>query len=265
MNPIVIELRNVNFSYGRNVTIRNAGFTISKGDFLGIIGPNGGGKTTLLRLILGINKPDSGTIRLLNDSPLKTRYRVGYIPQETNLNKGFPISVHDVVLMGLTSKRGIGKHFTSADHERADSYIEQLGLSALRERSIADLSGGQRQKVLLARAIVAEPEILFLDEPTASVDTTGEDDIYEYLRKINNTGTTIILVTHNIGVLSKYIKSVACVNKDVHFHADGKLDDATITKTFGCSVDLIAHGFPHRVFHQHECNGCDHGDCKKDD
>jgi len=252
MDDYAIEVRNVSFSYGSTVAIRNASLSIRQGDFFGIIGPNGGGKTTLLRLILGMIKPQTGTINLLGESPLKSRRKAGYIPQETNLNKNFPITVHDVVLMGLTSARGIGRPFSKEDHERADYMLEQLKLAEVRKRSIADLSGGQRQKVLLSRAIISEPVILFLDEPTASVDTTGEDEIYEYLLKINSNGTTIVLVTHNIGVLSKYIKSVACVNIDVHFHPDGKLDEATITKTFGCPVDIIAHGIPHRVFHNHK-------------
>jgi zinc transport system ATP-binding protein len=254
MTDYAIEVRNVNYSYGPNVAIRNASLSINFGDFFGIIGPNGGGKTTLLRLILGMLKPQSGHISLLGESPLRTRRKVGYIPQETNLNKGFPITVHDVVLMGLTSIRGVGKSFTKGDHERSDYVLEQLGLIDVRSRSIADLSGGQRQKVLLSRAIVSEPAMLFLDEPTAAVDTTGEDEIYEYLLRINKGGTTIVLVTHNIGVLSKYIKSVACVNIDVHFHPDGKLDEATIISTFGCPVDIIAHGIPHRVFHDHNHN-----------
>ena len=251
-----IECLNVTFSYGPNTVVKNASFSVAAGDFLGIIGPNGGGKTTLLRLILGVLKPDSGTIRLLGGDPLKTRVKAGYIPQETNLNKGFPISVHDVVMMGLTRSRGIGRFFTSDDKKRTDAILEQFGLLSFRKRAISDLSGGQRQKVLLARALVADPEILFLDEPTSSVDATGADDIYEYLQNINKNGTTVVLVTHNIGILSRYIKSVACINTEVFFHPDGKLDEHSINRTFGCAVDLIAHGVPHRVFHTHgeTCN-----------
>jgi zinc transport system ATP-binding protein len=258
MTENVIELNEVDFSYGPNIAIRNANFVVSAGEFLGIIGPNGGEKTPLIRLILGMLKPQRGTITLLGDTPLRTRSNAGYIPQETNLNKNFPISVHDVVLMGLTSKRGIGRAFTHADHERSDQILEQLGLIKYRNRSIADLSGGQRQKALLSRALISRPSILFLDEPTASVDTTGEDEIYEHLSAINKNGTTIVIITHNIGVLSKYIKSIACVNIDVDFHPDGKLDDATMRKTFGCQVEIIAHGIPHRVFetHTHNCKDC---------
>ena len=248
----VIEISDVYYSYGAHLAVKRATFSISAGDFLGIIGPNGGGKTTLLRLILGILKPDSGSIRLLGSSPLKTRKRAGYIPQETNLNKGFPISVHDVVLMGLTPLKGPGKFFTKDDKHRVDTMLENFKIIHLRKNCISDLSGGQRQKVLLARALVADPEILFLDEPTSSIDKSGADEIYEFLQDLNKKGTTIVLVTHNVGIISRYIKSVACVNAELFFHSDGKLSDHTISKTFGCAVDLIAHGFPHRVFHSHE-------------
>jgi zinc transport system ATP-binding protein len=146
----------------------------------------------------------------------------------------------------------MGHGFTKEDRRSASALIEELGLPALRARTIGELSGGQRQKVLLARALVAKPEILFLDEPTSSIDATGSDEIYAYLRTLNRQGTTVVLVTHNIGMVSQYIKSIACINKELHFHPDGKLTEETITKTFGCPIDLIAHGIPHRVFHAHE-------------
>jgi zinc transport system ATP-binding protein len=252
MTAKVLELDRVSFSYGNEVAVSSATFSIERGDFLGIIGPNGGGKTTLLRLMLGVLRPQAGTLRLLGGTPEKARIAAGYVPQETTSNKGFPISVKDVVLSGLAARRGFGKSFTKEDHRRAYEFLEELGLSALRSRTIGALSGGQRQKVLLARALVAGPAILFLDEPTASIDTTGSDEIYAFLRALNEKGTTIILVTHNIGVVSRYIKSIACINKEVHFHPDGKLTEETVTKTFGCPIDLIAHGIPHRVFHDHE-------------
>jgi zinc transport system ATP-binding protein len=247
-----IQLDNVSYSYGNETAVQSVSFSIASGDFLGIIGPNGGGKTTLLRLILGLLSPNTGTIRLLGGEPARTRMSAGYVPQETSTNKGFPISVHDAVLMGLTARRGMGRMFTKNDLLRANAALDELGLSTLSARTIGELSGGQRQKVLLARALVADPKILFLDEPTASIDATGSDEIYAHLQRLNDKGTTVVLVTHNIGVVSRYIKSIACINKELHFHPDGKLTEETVTKAFGCPVDLIAHGIPHRVFHRHD-------------
>ena len=257
-NHPAISVTDLSFSYNNERAVDQATFTIEKGDFLGVIGPNGGGKTTLLKLLLGLLKPQTGSILIEEEAPEKKRGMIGYIPQETNLNKLFPVSVRDVVLMGLTGIRGLGKHFTPEDIARADAMLEQFGLASVAHRSIADLSGGQRQKVLLARALVADPTLLMLDEPTASVDSSGEDEIYRYLQKINENGVTIVLVTHNISVLSKYVKSVACINRSLYFHPEGTIDQETVNKTFGCEVDIIAHGVPHRVFHKH--NGvCDHG------
>ena len=250
--PPAIEVSHVSYYFRNEAAVRDVSFSIEEGDFLGIIGPNGGGKTTLLRLILGVLKPDAGTIRLLGDHPATSRRSAGYVPQETSTNKEFPILVRDAVRMGLAAVRGMGRQLTREDKTAADAMIDAVGLGALRNVTIGELSGGQRQKVLLARALVAKPKILFLDEPTASIDTTGTDEIYQHLERLNNAGTTVVLVSHNISVVSKYIKSVACINKELYFHADGKLDEATLTKTFGCPVDFVDHGVPHRVFHEHE-------------
>jgi zinc transport system ATP-binding protein len=246
-----LDCQNLSFFYRAEAAVENVSFSIDEGDFLGIIGPNGGGKTTLLRLILGVLKPHSGAVRLLGGDPAKTRIAAGYVPQETSSNKEFPISVRDAVRMGLSARRGPGRRFTKEDKRQADLFIETFGLSPFRARRIGELSGGQRQKVLLARALVASPKILFLDEPTASIDATGSDEIYRHLERLNNAGTTVVLVTHNVGVVSKYIKSIACINRELYFHPDGKLDQETVNRTFGCPVDLIAHGIPHRVYPEH--------------
>jgi zinc transport system ATP-binding protein len=228
----VIQLDKVSFSYGNNHVLTNVSLSVAAGDFVGVIGPNGGGKTTLLRLILGVLSPVTGTVALLGGSPEKTRIRAGYVPQETSSNKLFPISVWDVVLMGKMGTRGFFHSYTKQDRQQVAAMLEELNIHPLKDKSIGDLSGGQRQKVLLARALVSDPQILFLDDK-------------------NKAGTTVLLVTHNVGAVSAYIKSIACVNREVFFHPDGVLDEVTITKAYGCPVDIIAHGLPHRVYHRH--------------
>ncbi|HUI93276.1 MAG TPA: ABC transporter ATP-binding protein [Chitinivibrionales bacterium] len=247
-----LEMTDVSFSYGDEAVLTDVSLVVNRGDFVGIIGPNGGGKTTLLRTALGVITPAAGTVRLLGAAPEKTRMRAGYIPQETSSNKWFPISVTDVTLMGLLSTRRMFSPYTRQDREKAAAILGELKLSHLADKSIGELSGGQRQKVLLARALVSEPQILFLDEPTASIDAMGQDEIYEHLLAKNKAGTTVVLVTHNVGAVSAYIRSVACVNKQLFYHADGVLDEKSVTATFGCPVDLIAHGLPHRVYQAHK-------------
>ena len=153
--------------------------------------------------------------------------------------------------MGTMGRRGLFQAYTKEDRDQAYKALEELKIASLKDKIIGDLSGGQRQKVLLARALAADPSILILDEPTSSIDTRGQDELYDQLRRLNNRGTTVFLVTHNVGAVSSYIKSIVCVNMEVFFHPDGVLDEQTINKTFGCPVDIIAHGLPHRVYHKH--------------
>jgi zinc transport system ATP-binding protein len=248
---IAVALDDVRFSYGKGDVLKDVSLSVTKGDFVGVIGPNGGGKTTLVRLMLGVIKPTQGTVRLFGENPAKSRKHAGYVPQETSSNKLFPISVLDVVLMGTMGRRGLFHAYTSEDRDQAFGALEELKIVSLKDKPIGNLSGGQRQKVLLARALVGGPSILFLDEPTSSVDTCGQDELYDYLVRLNERGTTVFLVTHNVGAVSSYIKSIVCVNVKVFFHPDGVLDEQTINKAFGCPVDFIAHGLPHRVYHQH--------------
>jgi len=251
MKESVIKVENVFFSYNGTSVLEDITFTVEHGDFLVIIGPNGSGKTTLLKLFLGLLKPDKGTINLFGQTPPNANHRIGYVPQHTDFNITFPLSVKEVALMGRLSRSRIGKMYSASDILIVDNSLKKVGLWEHRFIPIGNLSGGQRQRVFIARALAAGPEILFLDEPTASVDPEFEVDIYEFLKELNKD-VTIVVITHDIGVISRYAKSVACVNHTLVFHGEGHITSEMLKKAYGCPVDLIAHGIPHRVFPPHE-------------
>jgi len=247
----VIEVENVYFSYGNTVVLEDVSFKIKRGDFCVIIGPNGGGKTTLLKLILGILKPDRGRIKVFGKPPHLSKHRIGYLPQYTDFNLSFPISVIDVVLMGRLNKKGLGKRFDEKDIRKAEEILKKLGIWEYRYVHVGRLSGGQRQRVFIARALATDPEILFLDEPTAGVDPEYEIGIYEILKELNKK-ITIVVVTHDIGFISRYAKSIACVNRKLVFHEEGQITKEMLEMAYECPIDLIAHGIPHRVLPEHK-------------
>ncbi|MBN2122991.1 MAG: ABC transporter ATP-binding protein [Deltaproteobacteria bacterium] len=249
--PYAIEVKHLWFFYDGTEILRDVNFTLRKGEFLGIIGPNGGGKTTFLKLLLGILKPDRGAIRILGEEPHNASHRVGYVPQRMDFSPGFPISVADVVLMGRLAKARIGKRYSRLDRNKVGEVLKKVGMWEHRQRPIGKLSGGQRQRVFIARALATDPEILFLDEPTASVDPEFQTDLYDFLKELNER-VTIVVITHDIGVVSSYMKSIACVNRHVIFHEGGKITKEMLDMSYQCPVDLIAHGLPHRVLHSHE-------------
>ena len=250
MRPYAIEVKHVWFSYGDHPILKDVTFTVEQGDFLGILGPNGGGKTTLLKLLLGMLKPDRGEIKILGEAPHDAKHRVGYVAQNTSFNITFPISVLDLTLMGRLSRSRIGRRYSQEDREKVAAILQKVGMTDYLYTSIGELSGGQRQRVFIARALATEPEILFLDEPTASVDPEFETGLYDFLRELN-LKVTIVVITHDIGAISRYVKSVACVNHTLMFHDDGKLTQAMLDMAYQCPVDLIAHGLPHRVLPPH--------------
>ncbi len=251
MEPNAIEVSNLSFSYDQVPILERITFAVKQGDFLGIIGPNGGGKTTLLKLLLGILEPELGTIRVLGKAPHDAKHRVGYVPQYTDLNLAFPIAALDIVLMGRLSRSRMGKWYSNQDRIQAEQVLEKVGMWEHRHRQIGELSGGQRQRVFIARALAVEPEILFLDEPTASVDAGFETDLYSFLKELNRKAT-IVVVTHDIGMISSQVKSVACVNRNMIHHDEGAITPEMIDMAYQCPVDLVAHGAPHRVLHVHE-------------
>ena len=251
MNPPVIEIRDIWFSFKGRVVLKEVNLSVYQNDFLGVIGPNGGGKTTLLKLMLGLLKVDRGSILVFGKIPRQSAYRIGYVPQHAGFNKSFPIVAFDVVLMGRF-KTGRGRSpLEKKDKNIAQKALEQVGMWEHRGCRIAELSGGQQQRVLIARALVTEPEILFLDEPTSSVDMKGLTDIYDLLKDLNEA-ITVVMASHDLMVLSSHIKSVACVNQNVEFHEAGEITKEMIEMAYHCPVELIAHGLPHRVLRTHE-------------
>lgn len=251
MGSYAVELDQVWFSYGEKVILKDINLHIKQGEFTAIIGPNGGGKTTLLNIMLGILKPDRGTVKILGSPPHEANHRIGYVPQGIDIKRRFPISVMDVALMGRLSRSKPGRGYKMQDREKAEDVLKMVGLWNYRYEPIYTLSGGQLQRLFIARALATDPEILFLDEPTSHVDPEFQIDLYDFLKELNKR-VTIIVITHDIGVVSRYIKSIACVNRHLIFHEEGKITREMIDMAYRCPVDLVAHGLPHRVLPEHE-------------
>lgn len=247
-----IEIKNLYLSYNDIPVLENINITVYKKQFLAIIGPNGGGKTTLLKVILGIVEPNDGEIKISGLNIEQGRKLVGYVPQISDFNKRFPIDVKDVILMGrLSDQKGLFHSYSDKDYKFADDIMKQLDIIDLKDRQIGKLSGGQLQRVLIGRALAANPEILLLDEPTASLDAESRNNIYNILKELNDE-ITVLVVTHDLTAVSSYFDSIACLNKNMHYHGGKNLSKDDIDKVYGCPVDLIAHGIPHRVLGEHE-------------
>jgi len=256
MSQPIVEIRNVFFSYNGQEVLQDVNFDVAEGDFIAMIGPNGGGKTTLLRLMLGLLKPAQGSVRVLGMPAQKASHHIGYVPQEVHGNRSFPITALEVVLMG---KLGPGKRFSRnsrKDREEAMEALARMDMADLGGRRIDELSGGQRQRVYIARALVTRPKLLLLDEPTASIDTRGQSEFFKLLKDINKD-VTILVVSHDLLVISTYVKSVACVNKRLHYHCQAEITGDMIDMMYPCTaeevcpVELLAHGLPHRVLKDH--------------
>jgi len=240
--PIAVETRGLGFSYGAHPALDNVTTTIHEGDFVSIVGPNGGGKTTLLKLIVGLLAPNSGEIRVFGTSPVKARRRVGSMPQHAHLDPQFPVTVSDVVLMGRHGRRRIIGPSSRRDHEIALGAMAETRVDHLRDRPFSNLSGGQRQRVLIARALATEPDMLLLDEPTASLDPRVQDELYDLLHRLNER-MTVVLVSHDVGVVSQHVDRVLCVNIT--------LDEHDTTKLAGELTKLYAGGSLVRHDHHH--------------
>lgn len=248
----LIELAGVYAGYGNKVVLKDISLTVWEHDFLGIIGPNGGGKTTLLKIILGLLKPGRGTIRFFDNGKETDTLKTGYLPQMNQIDKKFPISVYDVILSGLSSEKRLFRSFSQAQRLRADEVIRQMGLEELCGRPIGELSGGQLQRVLLGRAIVSRPRLLILDEPNSYVDKRFESRFYELLEQINRE-SAIILVSHDVGTVLRMVKNIACVNETLHYHPGSDISEEWLNEKYACPFELVGHGnIPHRVLKTHE-------------
>lgn len=246
-----IIIRELSVYYGNINALHNVNLTIRRGDFLGVIGPNGGGKTTLLRAILGLVRSAAGSISFGGSRVPANGPRIGYVPQYTRFDRNFPIKVFDFILMGRLDKSRLFFHrYSDEDRKMTLDSMGRLDITGLRQRQIGQLSGGQMQKMLIARALLQKPEILLLDEPTASMDAVSRTRIYDILRDLNKE-MTIVAVTHDMSFVSSHVKSIACLNKKLYYHGEPALDEALVQQAYGCPIDLLAHGVPHRVLQEH--------------
>lgn len=250
----IIEIKNLSAGYDGRTVLRDVNLTIYERDFLGVIGPNGGGKTTLIKCILGLLKPFGGEILFHSQLPSsgKGQLSMGYLPQYNSIDRKFPITVEEVILSGLSSQKPLASRFTDAHREKARSVIARMGLEGMEERAIGALSGGQLQRALLGRAIISDPEVVILDEPSTYIDKHFEARLYELLAEINRE-CAIILVSHDIGTVLQQVKSIACVNETLDYHPDTGVTEEWLERNFHCPIELLGHGaLPHRILGEHK-------------
>lgn len=251
MKKEIIRLENVSFDYGDHRVLEDINLNVFDKDFLGIIGPNGGGKSTLLKLMLGLLKPTEGNILLFDKPPNEGRKYVGYVPQYTLVDRNFPINVEEVILSGRISHTDFLRRYSKNDRIISDKVMDIMGISNLRKIQIGKLSGGQLQRVLIARALSTDPKLLLLDEPTSNIDVQAETDFYDFLQELSEK-MAIILVTHDTGAISSQVKTIACINKTLHYHGEKNIPPKVFEKLYGCPIELIGHGIPHRVLKEHD-------------
>ncbi len=246
MEPLV-KIKNLSVGYDKVPVLQNLNLEIFEKDFLGVIGPNGGGKTTLLKAILGLLKPYKGTIQFRKDMNGKKK-PIGYLPQVKHIDKKFPITVFDVVRSGSIMQNSLDSKL--AIKQRVADILHEMGIYEIRKKAIGELSGGQMQRVFLCRALLSNPKLLILDEPDTFVDNRFESELYEKLRALNEE-IAIVLVSHDVGTISSYVKTIACVNGDLHYHPDNKITQEQLDG-YNCPIQIISHGeIPHTILKHH--------------
>lgn len=245
----LVELNNITAGYDGHIAIEKVNFTVQAGDYIGVIGPNGGGKTTLLKVILGILQPYAGNISLPG-SASGSRDFIGYLPQVNNIDKKFPITVQEVVLSGVMSQKKFFSKYSHEDKKKVDELLHKTGIEHLKKRVIGELSGGQMQRAFLCRALISKPKLLILDEPNTYVDNKFEGELYQLLHLLNEE-MAIVIVSHDLGTISSHVKSIACVNRHLHFHPSNIISQEQLM-SYNCPIQLITHGhIPHTVLKNH--------------
>ncbi len=251
MKNHAISIKGLTVKYGNNTALSDINLNVKEKDFVGIIGPNGGGKSTFLKAILGLVPHASGTVSIFGSPREQSTTKIGYVPQFALMDKLFPITVKEVVLTGFLPGKVIPFHkYSKEDIDAANQILDSMGISHLVNRQISELSGGEFQKMLISRALARRPKILLLDEPTASIDITSRNQIFSLL-DILAESITIMFVTHDLLAVSSHVKSLACLNTTLVYHGSPELTDDVVENLYGCPVDLIAHGVPHRVLKSH--------------
>lgn len=237
----VIDLQDLWYRFdGGPPVLEAVNLQVPDKEFLGVVGPNAGGKSTLLKIILGLYRPYKGTVKVLGDTPARARSRIGYVPQYPTFSREFPTDVLHAVLMGRLGATRVFGGYSQSDRERAREAMAETEIEPLAGRHINTLSGGQLQRVLVARALVCEPRLLLLDEPTSNIDQRVETDIFDFLREFNKR-MTIVVVSHDIGFISRYVDRVACLNKTLVCHDTADIDGRTIQDLYGADVQMVAH------------------------
>ena len=240
----LVELNSVSFGYREEAVIDRVNLVLREGDFIGMIGPNGGGKSTIIRIIMGLLKPWSGEVVIPKE------VNIGYLPQTHTFDNRFPISVLEVVLSGMLKVHGVTTRVSRKDKRTALEVLSRVGMEDLAARSIGELSGGQMQRVFIGRALISKPQLLILDEPVTFVDNRFEQELYHLLELISRE-TAILLVSHDVGQIVSSVRTIACVNRQLHYHPSNQITEE-ILESYNCPIDLITHGHvPHRVLHTH--------------
>jgi len=250
----IVKLEDVTVTFDGDTVLDKVNFAVLEKDCIGIIGPNGSGKTTLLRVILGLVTPDSGRVSILGSAPDKGRKHVGYVPQFTEFDKTFPITVGEFAMLGRLPGSRLARRFDDLDRQKTEEALKKVDLLELKGRQLGVLSGGERQRAYIARALATDPKVLLMDEPTANIDVKMEKGFYDLLAELRKD-MAIVLVSHDISIITVNVDRIACLNKQLYMHDPSEINEEVLEKTYKCPVEMLAHGVPHRVLKEHEHGG----------